>query len=387
MMTSKKILPIIILGLFFVLYTIFQKSNMFYILETPGILSTYSPFLLFILSLVYVLFYKSKKYNDTTFNAFSTFQVAILLVTLFYALFYPLSYILLYFTIPLPLLCALFVKKNNVIHDNECFINLSFISFLFLFLFYLQNHYVELLMEDDVVTNASYTILYMLPLLLCSKKKVIRIVAIILTVVAVLLSIKRGSISALSVGLLVYFYIVLFKLMSNKSKLLKIIILCLVCYVFYEFLLYFNTLSDDSILNRFSSIVDDKGSGRLDIFKHTLEMIQGSSLLEVIFGHGWNMVIVDSTLGFSAHNDHLEILYDFGLIGYVLYLSMIIRLLKLTVYLVRVKSELSAPLAMSLVIFLFGSIISHIVIYPYYMTIFSITWSYIIICFDRKCIV
>lgn len=386
-MISKKIPQIIILGLFFVLYTIFQKANMFYILGTSGVLSTYSPILLFILSLAYVLFYKAPKNNDTTFNAFLVFQVAILLVTLFYTLFYPLTYILQYFIIPLPLLCAFFVKTSTLNINDESFINLSFISFLFLFIFYLQNHYIDLLMEEDAVTNASYTILYMLPLLLCSKKKSIRIVAIILTVVAVFMSIKRGSISALLVGLLIYFYIVLFKLMSNKSKLLKLIILCLACFICYECLLYFNTLSDNSILDRFNSIADDKGSGRLDIFKHTLEMIKNSSLLEVLFGHGWNMVIVDSKLGFSAHNDHLEILYDFGLIVYALYLVMLIRLLKLNVYLVKIKSELSAPMAMSLVIFLFGSIISHIVIYPYYMTIFAVTWSYIIVSFRNKGIV
>lgn len=384
-MRNINIYQIGVIGLFVILFTLFQKENMFNLLESSSsIFATYSPLLLVVLSISYVLKYRFTRCFHKSFKRLYQFQFVVLAITLFYSIFLPLSYLLLYFVIFIPVLSAFFTRAFLIKNDDDNFIILFFISFIFLFGFYMENHYIELLSDKENVTNASYTILYFLPLLLCSNSKLIKITSISLTVVAVLLSLKRGSISALSIGLLVYSYLLFFKISTNRSLILKLLLITLGCLIFYECLVYFNNLSDNSILDRFSAIEEDKGSGRLDVFEHTFDMIRNSNFLQILFGHGWNMVVYDSTLGLSAHNDHLEIIYDFGLFAYLLYIIMYIRLVKLNILLIKIKSQLAAPLAMSLILFLFGSLISHIAIYPYYMTIFTITWSYIIISFNKR---
>lgn len=378
-MAAKKISHLIILGIYFILFTLYQKENMFHMLDTSSQISTYSSLFLFVIALFYILFnYKYPVYIDSTFKSFCAFEVVILVISLFYSLFSPLSYNLMYFIIFIPLLSALFVRSVIINIDNERFILFVFLAFLIISLFYMQNHYVEILKDEDNVTNASYTILYLLPLLLCASNKFISILSVCIAVVIVIMSFKRGSISALSIGLLIYFYINNFKLNVKRSKLSSLIILSLGIGVFYECLIYFNEISDNTIFDRFQSIEEDRGSGRLDVFKHTVDMILSSNFLEILFGHGWNQVVVNSNLGLSAHNDHLEIIYDFGILAYMMFLFMYVKLVQFNISLVKIESNLAAPMAMSLVIFFIGSLISHIVIYPYYMTIFAITWTYMI---------
>jgi O-antigen ligase len=70
------------------------------------------------------------------------------------------------------------------------------------------------------------------------------------------------------------------------------------------------------------------GSGRVEIWMAVLEIIHNSRLQEIFIGHGTEMVHVDllSHYGFAydAHNDFLEILYDSGFVGILLYAIAII---------------------------------------------------------------
>ena len=386
MRAARNILKTIFMVLFFIFYYLFQTGNMFFEKVSTSSWLPYAPLMLFVVLLVYVLIYRDNRRMNKYITPLYVFEIYILIISLFYSLIFPLSSNLLFFILFIPLLSISFIRRL-VSNDNDSgFILGYFVVFVGIFIFYMQNHYVEVFEQNDNVTNAAYTLLYMLPLLLCTRNKILAIISVILTVIAVFLSLKRGSISILSVSLLIYAYILFFKGGNKQNRLIRILLIILGLLIFTQTIYFFDDLSNNTIRERFVSLEDDRGSGRIDVFRHTISMISRSHFLELLFGHGWDMVRVDSNLNLSAHNDHLEILYDFGLVSYIFFLIFYIRLVQFNVSLIKKKSHLAAPMAMSLVIFILASFISHIVIYPYYMTTFVVTWSYIVTIDNRQMI-
>ena len=56
-----------------------------------------------------------------------------------------------------------------------------------------------------------------------------------------------------------------------------------------------------------------------------------SDALQLILGYGYNGTILYSGIGYFAHNDWLEILVDFGLVGLICYLNIFLGLFKLII--------------------------------------------------------
>ena len=79
----------------------------------------------------------------------------------------------------------------------------------------------------------------------------------------------------------------------------------------------------------------------------------------------------------TAHNDYLEVLYDFGIIAFVLYVSFVVQLLKMCRRLIAMKSEYAPAIGASLAIFFVNSMVSHIWIYNQYLIIFALFWGFI----------
>ena len=347
--------------------------------EQTSSLSIYSPLLLFLIYFLYVLFNKRYIVRSSIFQHILYFEFSVVLVAFFHSIYAPLPTFLLYFSILLPIISLLSLELLTSSINREIIVYGFAIVYLFLFWYYISNSQYIYSIDDMEVTNASYTLLYLLPLLLCSKNTLLKVLAIVLTCVAVFLSLKRGSILSLILGLLIYIICLLLTKTGSRKKFITFIVIVIGIFAFVQFAEYFNNQSNNIILERFDSIDDDRGSGRLDILEHTVDMISSSNFFEILFGHGWNHVIIDSDLGFSAHNDFLEILYDFGVIVFVLYLLLYVKLFRFVHKLQKSKSKFTAPMAMSLTIFIMASMVSHIVIYPYYMLTFLITWSFIIV--------
>ena len=80
-------------------------------------------------------------------------------------------------------------------------------------------------------------------------------------------------------------------------------------------------------------------------------------------GHGYNAVLVDSPIHLSAHNDFLEILYDYGLVGLSLYLVFVLSFLKVSLRAFRKNADIAPVLCFQFSNFFILSNISHVFIY------------------------
>jgi O-antigen ligase len=72
---------------------------------------------------------------------------------------------------------------------------------------------------------------------------------------------------------------------------------------------------------------EDRGSERLDIYSNILNLLSTSSSQSLLFGHGGYQA-VETKLKILAHNDFLEILYDFGIVTFIAYFVFFIQLRK-----------------------------------------------------------
>ena len=121
---------------------------------------------------------------------------------------------------------------------------------------------------------------------------------------------------------------------------------------------------------------------RLTLYREVFSLIENSSLNEVIFGHGQNAVL-QYTHEFSAHNDFLEVFFDYGIIVFLVYIFLHYQLIKNSLRLIKQKSYFAAPFSVSYILFIVLSMISHVVIYPYFF-ILTAFWGMVLGITERK---
>lgn len=114
-------------------------------------------------------------------------------------------------------------------------------------------------------------------------------------------------------------------------------------------------------------------SGRKAIWATTSLMIMSSSPEKFVIGHGFNGVRENSVLEISAHNDFLEIIYDYGF--FTLYICLWIYLIRRCYFLYRYRSPLFLPYATSLSIMIVLSMVSQLLPYATYFNYLVMFWG------------
>lgn len=231
---------------------------------------------------------------------------------------------------------------------------------------------------DTAMRSTAYYALFLLPFVLLQKNNISKWILTIIVFISILLSVKRAGFVAFIGALLIYFYVYIKHSKHNFSKFQRFIGFIVFAYLIYLFSQFFIEQNDLSIIERLSAIEDDGGSGRDMIWAHTWKMIEDSPLQNLIIGHGYNTVIRDSQLGFSAHTDTLEIIYDYGLLGTVLYLLFYVKLFSYYKKLIYIDISYAASFAASLVLTFTLSMFAHLLIYPTHFLFVCMFWGFCI---------
>ena len=276
-----------------------------------------------------------------------------------------------YITVILPVL-VLWGTNGQSEQNYDYTIKCICIVFIGLALYYFSNYSLHVFEELESQNNGAYTLLYFLPFILCLRKGYLRIVGIIVVLAALLFSLKRGGLLAFALAILIYWAINTFSYSGKKFGFWNFVLSALVVVAFVYFYIYFDQMTGNLLSTRFQSLQDDGGSGRLDTYPVVWSHIKESSIINLIFGHGWNAVWMQCGMKRSAHNDFLEILYDFGIIVFTVYILFYIKFFKVVRQLIRRRSFYAAPLSATFVLFFANSMVSHIIYYPKYVIIFSL---------------
>lgn len=219
-------------------------------------------------------------------------------------------------------------------------------------------------------SNMIYFFVLTIPVLLLKENRTWRIVILILTTVMALLSMKRSMMLAIAlfwfVTGLVYF------LRNGRSKITVLFTGIVIAVVAYYSFIYIDNLSGGYLTERFE--MEDVSNGRENLYENTWNMQLGSSTSEWLLGHGHNAVR-DESQGMSAHNEWLEILYDYGAVILLLYLFLWIYLLKTWFYHFKTKSNYLIAYTLSISIFAVMSMVSQLVLYVSYFLYLVMFWG------------
>jgi hypothetical protein len=173
--------------------------------------------------------------------------------------------------------------------------------------------------------NVGNSLMFLILFFSLDLKKSINIVLILVSYLLVLISLKRGAMLASTVAMLVVFWYVLTKidLLSQKEK-SKIVLLS----IFSVSILIFILISYWEIIT-YRFIYDSSGgSGRTKMWSLIIENWQNAELLKQVFGFGFfkvpELMFQVRGVPYFAHSDWIQILYDHGIIGIVIYSSLLL---------------------------------------------------------------
>lgn len=181
--------------------------------------------------------------------------------------------------------------------------------------------------EDWATTvNASTEFLMLLPLCLALRNRKLGLASMIVIVYFLVIAAKRGNIIAGMIPLILFILLVS---KGQKNILGKVAILIIIVGAGYWFLSDL-IMDDDYLQSRFEQTMEGNSSGRDRIYDHIWNFWYNSgSALNMLFGFGYDASVRMSGAGNFAHNDWLEILVDFGLVGVLCYLPIFISLGKM----------------------------------------------------------
>lgn len=219
--------------------------------------------------------------------------------------------------------------------------------------------------------GTAYWILYFMPILLYTPHKWLRYAGLVLVGAVLFASFKRGGILAFGCGLFAYLFVKEVLIGRKISKMMYFII-ALIALVLV-FLVVDNAMGN-VFSERFLNIKNDGGSNRDQVWATTWQMIQQSDFENLLFGHGYCTVLKDSPLGLSAHNDFLESIYDFGLLGSLFYLMLHISLIRQIIRNIRLRNPEAAIMAFTYAFFLVFSLVAIVIIYPLF-ALMGLSWG------------
>ncbi|WP_377887503.1 O-antigen ligase family protein [Alkalihalobacillus sp. R86527] len=294
------------------------------------------------------------------------------LTDLMTSLFFPIIFLSSY---------AIFKKNRSIDIIGEIKKN----QFIMLLVYFILYSFVRLVANVDygMVTNSIYYQVLLFPFLLLIRKSSIRNIGIMLVITSILFSMKRAAFIAIVVALLVYLITQnsssIKKQFSKTRKAITLAVLMIIIYIVNIFISLFN---DTNIFNRFESITDDGGSGRLEILSIMIYQIKTSGFYDVIFGHG---VFTSSevTGGFASHNDFVEMLWSYGIGGLFIYLFIYGYLIHLAIKFIRNKYRYSAVFNASISLFFVLSLFSQLIFIPTYIGYLCLFWSFIISDYEK----
>ena len=139
------------------------------------------------------------------------------------------------------------------------------------------------------------------------KKRWIMIVIVSLCAITAL---KRSGIIIMSISVILLYYSDFFrrKCLHPKSLFAAILVIAGIFTVYQ-----YKAESIYDISKRFEMIKADGGNGRDMIYEDVINRYRSEDLIQQVIGKGFDSVKgKDTTIALSAHNDFLEVLYDFG---------------------------------------------------------------------------
>lgn len=207
--------------------------------------------------------------------------------------------------------------------------------------------------RENAVTGYAYYLLIFIPYIFLLEKKWIKTLLTLILSIMVITSFKRGTIITLPMMLLVYGYV---KEVRSGHMIRFIGNFILVSIFSIVMLFIIDEKSDGFLLDRFSKEELAEGSGRSEYRKIALDVIAERNLIDLFIGTGHGSSV--KLIGTGIHNEWVEFLFSFGLVGLILYIILGFKFLKQGYYYYKQKSKYAPHMLMMVTYFYMVSLFS-----------------------------
>lgn len=212
-----------------------------------------------------------------------------------------------------------------------------------------DSYSLEEIYEGNFTNNSSYTIALFLPFFfLFERRSAFHWLIILPACILILLAQKRGAVLSSSIFLLSYLYLTI-RSRRSTTRLFSLVAVASLIFLVYRGSSFF--------LQRF---VGANSSGRSEMYPFYLAHWMDGSFLRLLFGNGLYATMDLSFNGnhLYAHSDFVEVIYDFGILGLCVYISMIVAILHFGYRQRKILSEASLCLYSVMAIFILKSALS-----------------------------
>lgn len=331
--------------------------------------------LLGILSMVFLVLYLIKYAGKAKRNSVGMTMVIYLLILSFLLVWHSntASDIWLVCTmIPFSLIMSYYGFSEC--HEINRVINIQCVIFCLFWILFMYNK-LFLYQAGAGKLNSIFYLVLLIPFIMCQQHAGWKMILVGLLSIAVVISLKRTAAVILVIALIVHLWI---KDTGDRTRTLKIIIAIIVLAIITVAIQ--DRLNVD-IIGKFEMMSEDGGSGRSDIYKVLFANIFNRGVERFIWGDGYYGVI--NIIGGTAHNDFLEVLFDFGIIGVIAYINIYVKLVKNYFQMKRKQYPYRSQYLVSIFIFLIMSLLSHVIMIPTYMMFICLFWGMILSHFNN----
>lgn len=325
---------------------------------------------------IITLFFKGVVFENSFFRRILLLGLFILIQTLVFEHSHPLtclntiisacwwvfpSYLFYWITIRL--------KDNALNIFKKYFVRLLIVEVIMFFVLYF------LVMEDRVQSNMIYWSALLIPYLFLIPDYARRNLLVIAMMLVVAFSLKRSA--------FIYGTFAILLIIWNKWSVDKNLLRALIFVIFMTTLAFaFFSISEsmeNSTISRFENF-SEGGDVRSDIYEIVWEKFLLKTPMEKFFGNGYQSTLfggITEDLGFTktAHDDFLEVLCDYGIIGLIIYILLIVRIIKTVIKSRKIDNKVFLVNLQVLATFIVMSTISHLIIYPSYFAFLTAWWG------------
>lgn len=280
------------------------------------------------------------------------------------SLWWPVAFIVFFYFNKNAGIFDFFIKKYSLF----LFIVTFFICIYLIFLFSGNYDLTKGVVVQDQI-NSIYWPLFLIPLVINSNNK--RISYLLPLLILIIFSTKRAPLIAI---VMISINIALFYIIKLNLK--SIILLILSGAIFFGSII---KITENVELNATDRILETEveNEPRFIFILDSYERYIAKDITKKIFGSGYRSTAIDrgGILSKTTHNDFLEIIYSYGIFGFIIFLWVLLRITPSFSQISQLNKKEKVLLYNSFILFLMISLVSHLTLYPSYFLTILFIWS------------
>lgn len=316
----------------FALFTLYFAQGIAY--ATGTLISQISLLLIILISGLYFVKTLLARKNKNRFYWAWTLLLSINVLGFIFTMNFNILYVDMFKSV---LVCLLtfypfyyFSKKNLLPEKYLIAFFIVMLSVNILQFYNTQNIIKSLRNNENVVNNIAYMFVVLIPyVFLIQKRKILSGIILGIIMYFILIANKRGAIITGSVGAILYFYF-RFRTIEKNNRFSEYLLTLLVAAALGYFA-YTTFQNNEYLIIRMTALAEGDTSNRDIIYNNILNSwFNSDNLAHLLFGYGFAGSLELSGTGNYAHNDWLELLSNFGLIGVFIYAYVFSAAIKTT---------------------------------------------------------